>query len=157
MTARASAAYAEYSDRLQDPIVKCTQEELTLVLSEAVFLRPFGMLLHSCAPRECVLSVPFSPALERPGGIVSGITLMGAADVAMWLAIMTERGTEEQWVTTDMKSAFLSSARETDIHCAARVLKLGKRTAYGTAECRAAGGALLAHHVLSYALVAATV
>jgi acyl-coenzyme A thioesterase PaaI-like protein len=141
-------------DRLR-LIVKCTQEELARVLSEAVFLKPFGMTLHSIAPRECVVRVPFSPSLERPGGIVSGITLMGAADVAMWLAIMTERGTAEQWVTTDMKTAFLSSARETDIHCTARLLKLGKRTAYGTAECRSAGGALLAHHVLSYALAGA--
>ena len=133
--------------------MKCTQEELARVLSHAAFLKPFGMTLHSFAPGECVVCVPFSPSLERPGGIVSGITLMGAADVAMWLAIMTERGTAEQWVTTDMKTAFLSSARETDIHCTARVLKLGKRTAYGTAECRAADGALLAHHVLSYALI----
>jgi uncharacterized protein (TIGR00369 family) len=133
--------------------VKCTQEELVRVLSESAFLKPFGMAVHSCAPGECEVRVPFSRSLERPGGIVSGITLMGAADVAMWLAIMTERGTQEQWVTTDMKTAFLSSARETDIHCTARVLKLGKRTAYGTAECRAAGGVLLAHHVLSYALL----
>jgi uncharacterized protein (TIGR00369 family) len=136
--------------------VKCTQEELARVLSESAFLKPFGMTVHSCAPGECEVRVPFSPSLERPGGIVSGITLMGAADVAMWLAIMTERGTQEQWVTTDMKTAFLSSARETDIHCTARVLKLGKRTAYGAAECRSAGGVLLAHHVLSYALVAVT-
>ena len=133
--------------------MKCTQEELSRLLSEAAFLKPFGMLVVSCAPAECVVRVPFSSSLERPGGIVSGITLMGAADVAMWLAILTERGTQEQWVTTDMKTAFLTGARETDIHCTARVLKLGKRTAYGTAECRAAGGALLAHHVLSYALV----
>jgi acyl-coenzyme A thioesterase PaaI-like protein len=86
---------------------------------------------------------------------VSGITLMAAADVAMWLAIMTQRGTAEQWVTTDMKTAFLSSARRTDVACMARVLKLGKRTAYGTAECRAADGNLLAHHVISYTLVPA--
>ncbi len=133
--------------------MKCTQEELARVLSEAAFLKPFRMAVHSCAPGECVVRVAFSPSLERPGGIVSGITLMGAADVAMWLAIMTERGTAEQWVTTDMKTAFLNSARDTDIHCTARVLKLGKRTAYGTAECRGGAGELLAHHVLSYALV----
>jgi acyl-coenzyme A thioesterase PaaI-like protein len=90
---------------------------------------------------------------ERPGGIVNGIILMGAADVAMWLAVMTERGTVEQWVTTDMKTAFLRSARETDIYCSARLLKLGKRTAYGTAECRNAGGDLLTHHVLTYTQV----
>jgi acyl-coenzyme A thioesterase PaaI-like protein len=91
--------------------------------------------------------------LERPGGVVSGISIMGAADVAMWLAILTQRGAAEQWVTTDLKTAFLRGARETDLYCFARVLKLGKRTAYGTAECRAGNGDLLAHHVISYALV----
>ena len=135
--------------------MKTTLEELARVLAGAAFLKPFGLVVQSCAPGECAVRVPYSSSLERPGGIVSGITLMGAADVAMWLAIMTERGTVEQWVTTDMKTAFLSSARATDIVCAARVLKLGKRSAYGTAECRAAGGELLAHHVLSYALVPA--
>jgi acyl-coenzyme A thioesterase PaaI-like protein len=70
----------------------------------------------------------------------------------VWLAIMTQRGTSEQWVTRDMKSAFLSGARS-DVLCRARLLKLGKRTAYGTAECRAVGGELLSHHVVSYALL----
>jgi uncharacterized protein (TIGR00369 family) len=135
--------------------VKSTLEELAQVLANAPFLKPFGFAIQSCAPGECSIRVPYSASLERPGGIVSGITIMGAADVAMWLAIMTQRGTAEQWVTTDLKTAFLSSARETDVHCTARVLKLGKRTAYGTAECRAGNGDLLAHHVISYALVPA--
>jgi acyl-coenzyme A thioesterase PaaI-like protein len=74
------------------------------------------------------------------------MTITGAADVAMWLAIMTERGTSEQSVTTDMKTAFLRSAR---------VLKLGKRTAYGIAECLNENGHLLAHHVITYARVGA--
>ena len=97
--------------------------------------------------------MPFDPALERPGGIVSGMTLMGAADVAMWLAIMTRRGTREHWVTSDMKTAFLRSARQEDVLCTASVLKLGHRSAYGTAECRGATSGLLAHHVLTYAKV----
>ncbi len=134
--------------------MKSTLEELARVLATATFLKPYGFLVQSCAPGECTVLVPYATSLERPGGIVSGITIMGVADVAMWLAIMTQRGTTEHWVTTDMKTAFLKGARETDIHCIARVLKLGKRTAYGTAECRNAGGELLAHHVISYALVA---
>lgn len=97
------------------------------------------------------MAVPYAASLERPGGIVSGMMIMGAADVAMWLAIMTRRGTSERWVTTDMKTAFLRSARDTDIYCTARILKLGKRTSYGTAECRDVGGHLLSHHVISYA------
>ena len=133
--------------------MKSTLEELAHILANAAFLKPFGFIIQSCAPGECAVLVPHAASLERPGGILSGITIMGAADVAMWLAIMTQRGTTEQWVTTDMKTTFLSSARETDVYCVARILKLGKRTAYGTAECRAANGDLLAHHVLSYALV----
>ena len=129
------------------------RDDLSALLASAEFLKPFGFVLESCAPGQCTLRAPHSKAQERPGGIVSGITLMGAADVAMWLAIMTERGTAEQWVTSDLKTAFLNPARG-DVICSARVLKLGKRTAYGTADCRSADGALLAHHVLSYARVA---
>jgi uncharacterized protein (TIGR00369 family) len=128
-------------------------EELARILAAAAFLKPFGLVVESCAPGECAVRVPYDASLNRPGGIVSGIAIMGAADVAMWLAIMTRRGTAEQWVTTDLKTAFLNSARATDIHCAARVLKLGKRTAYGSAECRSSAGDLLAHHVISYALI----
>lgn len=130
-----------------------TLEELAHILANAAFLQPFDFAIQSCALGECAVLAPYAASRERPGGIVSGITLMAAADVAMWLAIMTQRGTAEQWVTTDMKTAFLSSARKTDVSCSARVLKLGKRTAYGTAECRAGNGDLLAHHVLSYTLV----
>jgi uncharacterized protein (TIGR00369 family) len=135
------------------PQPSCTLEDLAQVLADTAFLKPYGFVVQSCAPGECTVVVPYAASLERPGGIVSGMTIMGAADVAMWLAIMTQRGNTEQWVTTDMKTAFLRSARATDIHCAARILKLGKRTAYGTAECRDAAGHLLAHHVISYALV----
>jgi uncharacterized protein (TIGR00369 family) len=133
--------------------VKATLEELAELVESAPFLKPFGFIIESCAPGECTLRVPYASSLERPGGVVSGIAIMGAADVAMWLAILTQRGAAEQWVTTDLKTAFLRGARETDLYCIARVLKLGKRTAYGTAECRGGNGDLLAHHVISYALV----
>jgi acyl-coenzyme A thioesterase PaaI-like protein len=133
--------------------VKAEHEELAHLIANAAFLKPFGFFLQSCAPGECTIVAPHAVSLERPGGILSGITLMGAADVAMWVAILTERGIAEQWVTTDMKTAFLKGARGTDVFCSARVLKLGKRNAYGTAECRSSNGELLAHHVLSYALV----
>ena len=130
-----------------------TVAELNAVLEQTAFLKPYGFSVASCDLGVCALHVPFDPALERPGGIVSGMTLMGAADVAMWLAIMTLRGTAEHWVTTDMKTAFLRSARQEDVTCTARVLKPGKRSMYGTAECQGASSGLLAHHVLTYARV----
>ena len=127
-----------------------TISDLQQILEGTPFLEPYGFRIEAIAPGECTLRVPFVRALERPGGIVSGMTLMGAADVAMWLAIMTLRGVVERWVTADMKTAFLRSAREEDIACDARILKPGRRSMYGTAECRGGDSRLLAHHVLTY-------
>ena len=129
--------------------------ELNQLLADTPFLQPYGFRVESMGAGECTVVVPFQASLERPGGIVSGLTMMGAADVAMWLAIMTLRGMVEQWVTSDMKTAFLKSARGEDISCSARVLKPGTRTMYGTAECRGAAGGLIAHHVLTYARIEA--
>lgn len=131
--------------------LRATVADLNGVLAATAFLTSYRLRVVSCAPGECAIEVPFDPALERPGGIVSGMTLMGAADVAMWLAIMTVRGTVEHWVTSDMKTAFLRSARQEPVTCTAKILKLGRRTAYGTAECSSPGAGLLAHHVISYA------
>jgi uncharacterized protein (TIGR00369 family) len=127
-----------------------TLAELKSALSATRFVDPFGFRVRSCAPGECELELPFHPTLERPGGAINGIALMGAADVAMWLAIMTLRGTAEQWVTADLKTAFLRSGRAEDVVCTARIIKLGPRSAYGTAECRTTASALLAHHVVTY-------
>ncbi|WP_257304926.1 PaaI family thioesterase [Geothrix campi] len=130
-----------------------TVTELSAILDRTEFLKPYGFMVQSCVLGECILKVPFSKSHERPGGIVSGMTVMGAADVAMWLAIMTHRGTEELWVTSDMKTAFLRSGRQEDFLCTARILKLGKRTAYGTVETIGSSSGLMAHHVIAYSKV----
>jgi acyl-coenzyme A thioesterase PaaI-like protein len=129
---------------------RATVAELAAVLAATRFVDPYGFRVLSCAPGVCELELPFHASLERPGGIVNGIALMGAADVAMWLAIMTLRGTAEQWVTADLKTAFLKSGRSENIVCTARVLKLAARSAYGAAECRASGPGMLTHHVVTY-------
>ena len=131
-------------------LMAATESELRQILTEVAFTRNFGFRLHSIADGECVLSVPFQPAFERPGGIVSGQVFMAAADVAMWLAIMTKLGTEEPAVTAEMKTNFLSGARQEDFLCRAKILKLGKRLIYGTAECVDGEGKLLTHHTITY-------
>ncbi len=127
-----------------------TESQLQQILTEVAFTRNFGFRLHSIGDGECVLAVPFQPAFERPGGIVSGQVFMAAADVAMWLAIMTKLGTSEAAVTAEMKTNFLNGAREEDFLCRARILKLGKRLIFGTAECVNGEGKLLTHHTITY-------
>lgn len=128
-------------------------QDLNRVLESSRFLAAYHFEVTACSAGECELLVPFKPEFQRPGGIVSGMTIMGAADVAMWLAIMTTRGTAEHWVTSDMKTAFLRPGADESLRCTARVLRLGGRTAYGTVETSGQSGALLAHHTVSYAKV----
>jgi uncharacterized protein (TIGR00369 family) len=127
-----------------------TESDLQQILTEVAFTRNFGFRLHSIGDGECAILAPFQQAFERPGGIVSGQVFMAAADVAMWLAIMTKLGTAEGAVTAEMKTNFLNSAREEDFLCQARILKLGKRLIYGTAECVNGEGKLLTHHTITY-------
>ena len=128
----------------------CKPEELELLLRETTFTRNFGFALDRMEEGMCSLHVPFQTAFERPGGIVSGQVFMAASDVAMWLAIKTKLGMAEESVTAEMKTNFLSAARNEDFHCTARVLKVGRRLIYGTAECVGANGRMFTHSTLTY-------
>lgn len=130
--------------------MKATAADLIGLLSEAGFNQAYGFTLESVADGECTLNVPFRPAFERPGGIVSGATFMAAADAAMWLAVLTRLGTADRSVTAGMQTTFLASAREENFCCTARVLKWGRRLIYGVAECVSAGDRLLTHHTITY-------
>ncbi len=127
-----------------------TKTELRKLLSEAPFARIYGFKVHSIGDGKCTLHVPFHTAFERPGGLVSGPVFMAAADVAMWLAIVTRLGAADMSVTAKMTTAFLNAGRQEDFHCTAKVLKLGSRLIYGTAECITPGGKLLTHHTMTY-------
>ena len=129
-----------------------TIAELNSVLRGTAFLEGYSFEVLAASQGQCELLVPFKLGLERPGGIVSGMTIMGAADVAMWLAIMTLRGTQEHWVTSDMKTAFLRPAISEDLVCKAKVVRQGRRSSYGTVETSAKTSGMVAHHVLTYAL-----
>ena len=131
-----------------------SEAELRRILEDVAFTRAYGFRLHAIDDGQCTLEVPFQTHFERPGGIVSGQVFMAAADVAMWLAIMTRLGSSDGSVTAGMTSAFLGAARREPFRCTARIVKLGRRLVYGVAESVGAGGRLLAHHSLTYARAA---
>ena len=127
-----------------------TETDMAEMLATSPFARVYRFKLDSIASGECTLLIPFQPELERPGGIVAGAVFMTAADVAMWLAIMTRLGRKEQTVTVALNTSFLNAAKEEDARCTARVVKLGNRLIYGLAECRSSSGKPLTHHSITY-------
>jgi acyl-coenzyme A thioesterase PaaI-like protein len=131
-----------------------TVDQLQQLLDhDSAFTKSYGFLVTAVSAGSCSLDVPHLPHFERPGGIMSGQVLMTAADVAMWLAIKTLRGIDDTSVTSHMQTDFLEGAHE-PFTCNAVVLKLGRRTSFGTAECVSKSGTLLAHHTMSYIMPA---
>jgi len=127
-----------------------TKSEVEQILAEHAFTHYYGFVIHELAEGVCTVKVPFDEKFIRPGGLISGPTLMAAADVAMWFAIMTILGRTDMAVTVELNTAFLSGAKREDVYCRAEVLKLGRRLVYGTAECTNAAGKRLTHHTLTY-------
>ena len=130
-----------------------TEQELQQLLDDVAFTRHNGFRLYSMTDGGCTLYVPFQAAIERPGGIVSGQVYMAAADVAMWLALKTRLGLADGSVTAELNTAFLYGARREDFWCTANILKMGKRTVFGVAECHNDGGVRLTHHTITYTRV----
>jgi len=56
-----------------------TIEERNAVLAATPFLKPHRFTVNACPSGECTVLVPFMRSLERPGGLVRGMALMGAA------------------------------------------------------------------------------
>ena len=74
----------------------------------------------------------FNEAMLRPGGTVSGPTLMGLADVAMYVVLLSAIGPVGLAVTTNLNINFLRKGQPgQDVVAAAKLLKLGKRLAVG--------------------------
>ena len=113
-------------------------------------MRPYGFRVITANKDKCTLELPHKPALERPGGIINGPALMAAADCAMWLAIKARIGVENDALTSELNTAFLAPAKGGHVYCTARILKMGRRSIYGVAECHGKKGNLFSHHTLTY-------
>jgi uncharacterized protein (TIGR00369 family) len=126
---------------------------LQKLLGRSRFVSSYGLKLVSVSDEDCTIAMPFRKAFERPGGTVNGPAFMAAADCAMWLAIKRHIGIDRDAVTSELNTAFLNAARRETVYCTARVLKLGKRIVYGTAECHDRRGKIFTHHTVTYAIL----
>ncbi|HLK81029.1 MAG TPA: PaaI family thioesterase [Xanthobacteraceae bacterium] len=85
----------------------------------------------------------------RPGGAISGPTMMALADFAMYVAVLSAIGRVALAVTTNLSINFLRKPGAADLLAEARLMKLGKRLAVGEVEIRSACSAELAAHATS--------
>ncbi len=136
-----------------------TLEEVRAFLAEEfeqVFGADNGMTLEAAGGGEAIVRVRPLWRHRRPGGIVSGPTLMTAADAAAYAALLSEGDAAKMAVTTNLSINFLRAApADADILTRCRVIKGGKRLAVLEAEATAEGReGMIAHTVLTYAFPA---
>lgn len=100
-----------------------------------------------------VVSIGVGDRHGRPGGTLSGPTMMTLADTVAWLAIMAEVGPVLLAVTTSLHIDFLRRPALSDLVAHGRLLKLGRRLAVVDVELFSRGErSLVAKAQVTYSL-----
>jgi len=95
----------------------------------------------------------YSDGSVRPGGSISGPTMMALADFAMYVAVLAAIGPVPLAVTINLNINFLRKPARCDLVAEARLLKLGKRLAVGEVTIRSDGeDAPVAHVTSTYSI-----
>ncbi|CAK0768681.1 Uncharacterized domain 1-containing protein [uncultured Gammaproteobacteria bacterium] len=106
--------------------------DLNALIREGVpMIGNLGVEILALAPGTIRLRLPCQDDFVRPGGTVTGPILFALADVALYGAVLGLIGRVELAVTTSMTINFLRRPPMRAVLAEARVLKLGKRLAYG--------------------------
>lgn len=73
----------------------------------------------------------YNPQFVRPGGTISGPTMMALGDFTMYVAVLATIGPVPLAVTTNFNINFLRKPQQRDLVADCRLLKVGKRLAVG--------------------------
>lgn len=104
-------------------------------------------------PDHASVQLDADHAAIRPGGTVSGPTVMGLADAAAWLVVLAHIGWVPLAVTSSLSINFLRKPEPGDLLATAELLKLGRRLA--VVDVRITGGThghLVADASVTYAI-----
>ncbi|MFY1017682.1 PaaI family thioesterase [Ectopseudomonas khazarica] len=98
--------------------------------------------------------VPFHAKLVRPGGTLSGPTIMALGDAAMYAVVLGRLGRVEMAVTSNLNINFLVKPQPVDLLAEASILRLSRRQAVCEVSLYSAGNEaeLVAHVTGTYAL-----
>lgn len=89
----------------------------------------------------------------RPGGTISGPSLMMLSDTAMYMALLGMIGPVALAVTTNLNINFLRKPAQTDVIADCKLLKLGKRLAVGEVTMFSEGDPEpVAHATVTYSI-----
>lgn len=116
------------------PAPALSADEIAKLLHE-VFPQGFypgcGMTLERVDYGNIRIRRAFHESHLRPGGTISGPTMMELADFAMYVAVFSVIGNQPLAVTTSLNINFLRKPAQADLIADAKLMKVGKRLAVG--------------------------
>jgi uncharacterized protein (TIGR00369 family) len=133
------------------PVMMTVEELERFFLAEfpQVFHVESGLAIEAVWERGCRVRQAFRQRSVRPGGTISGPTMMALADFAMYVAVLAAIGPVPLAVTINLNINFLRKAAPRDLLAEARLLKLGKRLATGEVTICSQGETEPVAHVTS--------
>jgi uncharacterized protein (TIGR00369 family) len=105
-----------------------------------------GMHADAIGDGAATLRLPFSQSMLRPGGVISGPTIMALADACMYAVVLSKIGEVKLAVTTSFTINFLHPADPADLLAEGSILKLGKRLAVVQVSVHSEGRARCVAH-----------
>ena len=132
------------------------QDEIEQFMAQA-FPNSLFRIVES-SPRSATIRRPVTADDTRPGGTVSGPTLMGLADTALYVAIHATVGITPYAVTSNLNIHFLRRPpADRDLLAVCRLLRVGRTLAVGEVSIFSEGDDdPVAHVVGTYALPRST-
>jgi len=130
-----------------------TPDDLHRFLEEHFPQAPAGLVVEHLDDTTIRVRLPTRQQHLRPGGTISGPTLMGLTDCAFYLLLMGRLGPVAMAVTTNLNITFMRKPGPADLVCEGRLLKLGKSLAMGDVLIWSEGTAEpVAHATLTYSI-----
>jgi uncharacterized protein (TIGR00369 family) len=112
-----------------------------------------GNVIEEAWHGGCRVRRTFNPRSLRPGGTISGPTMMGLTDFAMYVAILASIGPVPLAVTTNLNINFLRKPSQRDLIAEVKLIKLGKRLAVGDVAIYSDGEEdMVAHATSTYSI-----
>ena len=128
-------------------------EELQDFLRDAFPGTAIPYIVEAITVNMVTVRLPIGMATGRPGGTVSGPSLMALADTAAWLVIVGQIGPVALSVTTSLHIDFLRRPAMVDVVAVGNLLKLGRRLGVADVAMYSTGSeAVVAKAQVTYSL-----
>jgi uncharacterized protein (TIGR00369 family) len=137
------------------PAVLSAEEVAQLLEREfpQMYFAGSGTTIEEAWHGGCRVRRAFSAKSLRPGGTISGPTMMGLTDFSMYVAILASIGPVPLAVTTNLNINFLRKPAARDLIAEVKLIKLGKRLAVGEVEIYCDGeDEMVAHATATYSI-----